>query len=77
MIRISTDLHEIEIVEAVHRLGRKRVRDLIWLLARYTDDPEFLVECRDLFCDAVSRQRALGGLPARRAPGSPEAPEDA
>ena len=55
MIRISTNLHEIEIVEAVSALGRGKVKDLIWLLAKYTNDEQFLEECAEMFRREVAR----------------------
>ncbi len=59
MIRISTNLHEIEIVEAVNALGRGKVKDLIWLLAKYTNDEQFLDECAEMFRQEVSRNAQL------------------
>ena len=59
MIRISTNLHEIEIVEAVNALGRGKVKDLIWLLAKYTNDEDFLEECVEMFTTEVSKNARL------------------
>jgi hypothetical protein len=59
VIRISTNLHEIEIVEAVNALGPGKVKDLIWLLAKYTDDEGFLEECAEMFRREVDRQAQL------------------
>ncbi len=57
MIRISTNLHEIEIVEAVNALGRGKVKDLIWLLAKYTNDEQFL----DEHIEAIANDIRAGG----------------
>lgn len=62
MIRIVTQVDDMEIVAAVHALGRERVRRLIRLLLLYRDDQQLLEESADMILKELEKRASLKGV---------------
>ncbi len=56
MIRIVTQVDDMEIVAAVHALGRERVSRLIRLLLLYKDDQKLLEDSADMILQELERR---------------------
>jgi len=52
----------MEIVSAVHALGRERVRRLIRLLLLYRDDQQLLEESADMILKELEKRASLKGV---------------
>jgi len=56
MIRIVTQVDDMEIVSAVHALGKERVSRLIRLLLLYKDDQQLLEDTADMILKELERR---------------------
>ena len=56
MIRIVTQVDDMESVAAVHALGRERVSRLIRLLLLYKDDQKLLEDSADMILQELERR---------------------